>query len=104
MGNAFFLNFLLRALDLKLTISASSDLLQVLGIERDFCDLKKKFEKHSGQDATVGHINHCLILPTTCTAQGWPVSPGRQLCLGLFWIFLCFGIYMGKVNYFGICP
>lgn len=39
---AFFLKFLLRALDLKLTVSASSNFFEALGIERDLCDWEEK--------------------------------------------------------------
>lgn len=52
VGDAFFPKVLFRALDLKLTASASSDFLEALGKERDLCDEKKK-KKPSGQDASV---------------------------------------------------
>lgn len=42
VGDAFFPKVLFRALDLKLTASASSDFLEALGKERDLCDEKKK--------------------------------------------------------------
>ena len=39
---AFLPIFLLRALDLKLTASDSSNFFDALSIERDFCDWKEK--------------------------------------------------------------
>lgn len=76
LGEAFLPKFLLRALDLKLSASASSYFLEALCIERDFCDTKTFWTRCFSEP-----MNHCFILPTTCTAQVWPITTSQQLCL-----------------------
>lgn len=64
---AFLPKFLLRALDLKLTASDSSNFFEALSIERYFCDWKEKSLLDKVLQWT--HPPH-LIVPTTCPAWG----------------------------------
>lgn len=84
VDEAFFPKFLFSALGLKLNASASSDFLEALGKERDFCDGDDDDDDSNNHNNKAfwkrcfsGTHHHCLILPTICTIQGWPISLGQ---------------------------